>query len=158
MKTSSEPVFVDSSGRRRHRAKIAGAVVAVPALVYLVLLGSSVLGGPRLDTPLIPLPGEPRPQSEHRPKVRPTPTPTATEPRTTPTRPISTAKTTTVTDVTQPTDAPTRPPTVAPTSAPTTVPTAGPPTVAPTNPAATRTPSRGRPETPPGRTKSPQKP
>ncbi|WBQ06025.1 hypothetical protein [Kribbella sp. CA-293567] len=49
-----EPVFVDPTGRRSRTLRRAGVVVIAPTSAYLVLLVSSVLGGPTIDTPLLP--------------------------------------------------------------------------------------------------------
>ncbi|MFF4651787.1 hypothetical protein [Streptomyces sp. NPDC001380] len=50
------PVFVDASGRRRRRVSRLGRLLAVPAAAYVALLASTVLGGPTVDTPLLPAP------------------------------------------------------------------------------------------------------
>ncbi|MFJ9455244.1 hypothetical protein ACIRST_09205 [Kitasatospora sp. NPDC101447] len=55
------PVFVDASGRRQRRIRRLGAVLAVPAGGYLVLLGSTLLGGPTVNAPFLPLPQPPAP-------------------------------------------------------------------------------------------------
>jgi hypothetical protein len=51
------PVFVDSSGRRQRRVRRIGRLLAVPAAAYLALLLSSVLGGPTVSSPYLPLTG-----------------------------------------------------------------------------------------------------
>jgi hypothetical protein len=53
------PVFVDSTGRRHRTIRRAGAFLAIPAVGYVVLLVSSVLGGPTVNTPLVPPPPPP---------------------------------------------------------------------------------------------------
>ncbi|MET9854910.1 hypothetical protein ABZY57_18435, partial [Streptomyces sp. NPDC006450] len=50
------PVFVDSSGRRQRRVRRLGWLLVVPAVGYVVLLLSSLFGGPTLSSPLLPLP------------------------------------------------------------------------------------------------------
>ncbi|MDD9379675.1 hypothetical protein M8Z33_24060 [Streptomyces sp. ZAF1911] len=50
------PVFVDSSGRRQRRVRRLGWLLVVPAAGYIVLLLSSLFGGPTLSSPLLPLP------------------------------------------------------------------------------------------------------
>jgi hypothetical protein len=47
------PVFVDTTGRRAHRLRRWGLVVAVPAAAYLVAVASSLLGGPSLPSALL---------------------------------------------------------------------------------------------------------
>jgi hypothetical protein len=142
-------VFVDSSGRRRRRIRIVGAALAVPAVVYLVILVSSVLGGPAPDTQFIPLPGNDRAQSEQRPKVKPTPTESSTGPE----RPDESR---TPDPSSTPTTTPTQDPSVTPTPTKTTgSPTRTTPTPTQGSPA---TPGHGKPTVAPGRTKSPSKP
>ncbi|MFD0265286.1 hypothetical protein ACFVGY_01635 [Streptomyces sp. NPDC127106] len=48
------PVFVDSSGRRQLRVRRVGYVLVVPAAAYVVLLVSTLLGGPTIESPLLP--------------------------------------------------------------------------------------------------------
>ncbi|MGW3044817.1 hypothetical protein ACWC9T_33335 [Kitasatospora sp. NPDC001159] len=69
------PVFVDSSGRRQRRVRRLGLLLAVPAAGYLTLLVSTVLGGPTVSAPFLPLPQAPV-------AVAPAPTPvqSATDP------------------------------------------------------------------------------
>ncbi|WP_354641293.1 hypothetical protein [Kitasatospora camelliae] len=50
------PVFVDSSGRRQRRVRRLGRLLAVPAVGYLALVLSSLLGGPAIDAPFLPQP------------------------------------------------------------------------------------------------------
>ncbi|MEV0536544.1 hypothetical protein [Kitasatospora sp. NPDC050463] len=57
--TTAAPVFVDSSGRRQRRVRRLGLLLAVPAAGYLVLLASTVLGGPTVSAPFLPLPAPP---------------------------------------------------------------------------------------------------
>ncbi|MFF1909149.1 hypothetical protein [Kitasatospora sp. NPDC058218] len=52
-------MFVDSSGRRQRRVRRLGLLLAVPAAGYLVLLASTVLGGPTVSAPFLPLPAPP---------------------------------------------------------------------------------------------------
>jgi hypothetical protein len=53
------PVFVDGSGRRLRRLRVAGAIVVVPAVGYVGLLFSTLLGGPTIHSPFLPLPDQP---------------------------------------------------------------------------------------------------
>lgn len=149
MRSSSarEPVFVDSTGNRHRTIRRAGAVLAVPAVAYLVLLGSSLLGGPRMDTPLIPLPESARQQPAPRPRETNPPVQAVDTPKP--------EKTSTSPDPsTEPSSTPTPSPVV---STPTTAsPTAGSkPTKAPTATATPINPGHGKPTAPPGRTKTP---
>ncbi|MER7750772.1 hypothetical protein [Kitasatospora sp. NPDC097643] len=157
--TTTAPVFVDSSGRRQRRVRRLGVLLAVPAVGYLGLLASTVLGGPTVNAPFLPLPQPPA--------AAPTPAP-APEP----TDPAPTDLGTEGPDSVQP--APARPTTVvhhpaAPTTAarPTVAavpvglpsPAAPPPTATPTpggngngngGATSTQTPGHGRPTDPPG--------
>ncbi|WP_410789176.1 hypothetical protein [Kribbella sp. C-35] len=174
--SARRPVFLDSTGRRRRTIRRTGAFLAVPTVGYLVLMASSLLGGPRMDTPLIPLPEAAKPK--HRPTAPPaeiaieTPRPTNTS-GTPGDEPSSTAQTPSTTPTGGPTSSPTTvptsippvtpvpPPTVVPTTAPTTTTTTPPgrtnsPTTAPT-PTATAT-HGNKPTTPPGKTKTPTAP
>lgn len=81
------PVFVDSSGRRQRRVRRLGWLLVVPAAGYVVLVLSSLFGGPTLESPFLPAPrsadaapskapaAEPRRPS---PSVAPRRTPAAT--------------------------------------------------------------------------------
>jgi len=53
------PVFVDGSGRRLRRLRGAGVIVVVPAVGYVGLLISTLLGGPTIHSPFLPLPDQP---------------------------------------------------------------------------------------------------
>ncbi len=57
--STAAPVFVDSSGRRQRRVRRLGLLLAVPAAGYLCLLVSTVLGGPTVSAPFLPLPQPP---------------------------------------------------------------------------------------------------
>jgi hypothetical protein len=57
--TEQSPVFVDGSGRRLRRLRVAGAIVVVPAAGYVCLLFSTLLGGPTIHSPFLPLPAPP---------------------------------------------------------------------------------------------------
>ena len=174
-----DPVFVDSTGRRHRTIRRAGAFLAIPAGGYVVLLVSSLLGGPTVNTPLVPLPAAPQRLSDPRPVVTPTPASdgeSTTSPETvgpsektptqdptqlpTPTRvtPATTAPVTPVTTapVTPVTTAPVMPgqPTT-PTGIPTGTPTATPTGTSTGTPTPTSTPRHGKPTAPPGRTKKP---
>ncbi|WP_431959577.1 hypothetical protein [Actinacidiphila sp. bgisy160] len=50
------PVFVDASGRRQRRVRRLGLLLAVPAVAYVALLLSALLGGPGASSPYLPLP------------------------------------------------------------------------------------------------------
>ncbi|MCX5013107.1 hypothetical protein OG765_19245 [Streptomyces sp. NBC_00555] len=50
------PVFVDSSGRRQRRVRRLGWLLVVPAAAYVVLVLSSLSGGPTLRSPFLPAP------------------------------------------------------------------------------------------------------
>jgi hypothetical protein len=67
---SPSPVFVDSSGRRQRRVRRLGRLLVVPAAVYVALLVSTLLGGPTVDSPLLPLPASPAARS-HAPGTPP---------------------------------------------------------------------------------------
>jgi len=66
------PVFVDVSGRRRRRLRLAGAVGVLPAVLYVFLLVSTVLGGPTVTSPFLPLPPAPPPAAAGSPTLAPT--------------------------------------------------------------------------------------
>ncbi|KJS59869.1 hypothetical protein VM95_24795, partial [Streptomyces rubellomurinus] len=70
------PVFVDESGRRQRRMRRLGAVAAVPAGGYLVLLASTLLGGPTVNAPFLPLP-QPAAPSAPAPAAAPSDAPSA---------------------------------------------------------------------------------
>ncbi|GAA1589582.1 hypothetical protein GCM10009789_49030 [Kribbella sancticallisti] len=156
-----KPVFVDSSGHRHRAIRRLGVLLAVPVVGYVVLLVSSVVGGPRVDTPLIPLPEAGKQQPA---RVTPAPgkggqTPKPSEPSRTPEsslRPVAEVQSTpTPGESATPSTKPTTP---TPSDTPTGTPT---PTSTPsqsTTPTGTPTPGHGKPSTPPGRTKSPSKP
>ncbi|MEU4193233.1 hypothetical protein AB0E69_15155 [Kribbella sp. NPDC026611] len=163
------PVFLDSTGRRRRMFRRTGVVLAVPAVGYVLLTASSLFGGPRLDTPLIPLPEA----ANHQPRPRTTPEPAVAQ---------TVESTETPAGRTEPTDGPTQDPssTDSPTSSsptpvttttttgtpmPTTVPstpvvptTAVPSQPPTTTPAPTTTTHGNKPSIPPGHTKTPGKP
>ena len=168
------PVFVDSTGRRHRSIRRFGALLAVPVVGYVVLLGSSLLGGPRVETPLIPLPEAAKQQTGPGPRVPPAQSEATESPRPQETSGSEpTADPSTTGDPVEPTDQPTTAasrPGVIPSNAgsPTPTPTATatlpkPPTSTPTpTPTLTPTPTvdppgHGKP-TPPGQTKTPSKP
>jgi hypothetical protein len=140
-----------------------GAVLAVPAVGYLILMASSLLGGPRLDTPLIPE-AITKPAARPHPTPGKTPAPLAHEPTAgssdpaDPTPTNGATPTPTVVSVT-----PTTTPAVTPTG-PTVVPTAGTTGVPASRPSGTptSTPTSGnngkKPTVPPGHTKTPPRP
>ncbi|MBW8486600.1 hypothetical protein [Actinomadura parmotrematis] len=53
------PVFVDATGRRRRRLRLAGAVLGLACCGYAAMLGVSLAGGPVSPRVLLPLPGVP---------------------------------------------------------------------------------------------------
>ncbi|WP_152648282.1 hypothetical protein [Streptacidiphilus anmyonensis] len=53
------PVFVDASGRRQRRVRRVGRILVVPAVAYVGLLVSTLLGGPTVNSPYLPLPAGP---------------------------------------------------------------------------------------------------
>jgi hypothetical protein len=53
------PVFVDASGRRQRRVRRIGWVLVVPAVAYVGMLASTLLGGPTVNSPFLPLPPGP---------------------------------------------------------------------------------------------------
>ncbi|WP_344295920.1 hypothetical protein [Agromyces neolithicus] len=50
------PVFVDPSGRRRHRVRLISGLALGAIAVYLGLVATAFLGGPAVVTPLLPKP------------------------------------------------------------------------------------------------------
>lgn len=56
------PVFVDASGRRQRRVRRIGRILVVPAVAYVGLLASTLLGGPTINSPWLPLPAGPHAQ------------------------------------------------------------------------------------------------
>jgi len=168
--SARRPVFLDATGQRRRTLRRAGAFLAVPIVGYLILMSSSLLGGPSLDTPLIPQP-DAATKSKHLPQITPppaaikadgsTPTPDQTEPSDDPSSEPSDTPSSAV-----PTVAPTTPgvvPTAPTTTAPSGSPTA-PPGKQTTTPTTTRAPTPAtthngnKPTTPPGHTKTPGQP
>ncbi|MFJ9709660.1 hypothetical protein [Streptomyces sp. NPDC101234] len=55
----ARPVFVDASGRRQRRVRSAARLLVIPAACYVALLISTVLGGPTISAPFVPLPDTP---------------------------------------------------------------------------------------------------
>lgn len=58
------PVFVDTSGRRQRRVRRLGLLLAVPAVAYIAVLVSALLGGPGASSAYLPLPDS----AEHHPR------------------------------------------------------------------------------------------
>ncbi|HEU4948455.1 MAG TPA: hypothetical protein VFT31_14995 [Kribbella sp.] len=77
-----EPVFFDSSGGRGRKFRRIAVLIATPTTAYLVIVVNSLLGGPRIDAPLIPLPGTGEPRAV-RPVADPRPMSTRVHERTT---------------------------------------------------------------------------
>ncbi|MEV5969466.1 hypothetical protein [Streptomyces sp. NPDC051921] len=50
----ASPVFVDTSGRRQRRVRRWGYLLLVPAVGYVALLISALLGGPTVQAPFLP--------------------------------------------------------------------------------------------------------
>jgi hypothetical protein len=59
----ARPVFVDASGRRQRRVRRVGRFLVVPAVGYVALLVSTLLGGPTVNSPYLPLPVAPPSQA-----------------------------------------------------------------------------------------------
>ncbi|RAG81170.1 hypothetical protein DN069_34295 [Streptacidiphilus pinicola] len=59
------PVFVDASGRRQRNVRRAGRILVVPAVAYVGLLVSTLLGGPTISIPGLPLPAGPHTAQGH---------------------------------------------------------------------------------------------
>nr|BFD89607.1 hypothetical protein KitaXyl93_09670 [Kitasatospora sp. Xyl93] len=77
------PVFVDASGRRQRRIRRLGVALAVPAGGYLVLLASTLLGGPTVSAPFLPIPQPAAPSAPARaatPSAAPSAAPEAAAP------------------------------------------------------------------------------
>lgn len=72
------PVFVDGSGRRLRRLQVAGALVVVPAVGYISLLFSTLLGGPTIHSPFLPLPAPPPAATVLSGPLQPVPTSSST--------------------------------------------------------------------------------
>lgn len=152
-KPPAPAVFVDPTGRRRRFARRAAVVFAVPATGYVCLLVSTMVGGPSLDTPFIPLPDAVRPESRQH----------QVDERTVPDGPSGTigpgAATTTPSGTPGESPSPTVP---TPTQPPTTIQGSPQPTVTPTplpstpgRPTTLPTQAPSTPGAKPGRTNSP---
>lgn len=50
----ASPVFVDASGRRQRRVRRLGRLLVIPAAAYVVLLFSTLMGGPTVQSPFLP--------------------------------------------------------------------------------------------------------
>ncbi|MGV4987101.1 hypothetical protein ACVB8X_22870 [Streptomyces sp. NRAIS4] len=57
----ARPVFVDSSGRRQRRVRRAARLLVLPAVGYVALLTSALLGGPAISSPFVPQAGPTHP-------------------------------------------------------------------------------------------------
>lgn len=64
------PVFVDTSGRRQRRVRRWGYLLVVPAVGYVALLVSALLGGPTVQAPFLPAA---RPPQTEAPSATPSP-------------------------------------------------------------------------------------
>jgi len=69
---AAKPVFVDTSGRRMRRARIAGTAAVGASLAYLALVGAVLRSGPDVMGPLMPTTPEPG-AAAATPAPRPTP-------------------------------------------------------------------------------------
>ncbi|HEY3001506.1 MAG TPA: hypothetical protein VGJ44_04085 [Kribbellaceae bacterium] len=138
-----QAIFVDPTGRRRRIARRGAVVIAALAVGYLGLLVSTVLGGPSVHTPLIPVPKAARPESKPQPTVTPSEVANSPQPTATP----MPSGSQTLTPSASPTPARTQPPVATVTPSPT--PTTGKPTTPPGSPTTHGT------TTGPGRTNSP---
>ncbi len=135
-------MFVDPTGRRRRFARRATVLLVLPVAGYVALLASTLLGGPTVHSPFLPVPDAVRPPGKAQPRVNPveqasTDSTVAATPRPTP-----------------PTTSPTlgEPGTGTPAAVPTSAPVGAPTSV----PASTATATRGnQPSAPPGQTAKP---
>ncbi|MGW5255268.1 hypothetical protein ACWERW_19975 [Streptomyces sp. NPDC004012] len=78
-----KPIFVDASGGRRRRLRIMVAALVTPAVAYVALLASTLLGGPTLPAllphpmlshPKRPTPGAVAAHAHETPRARTSPT------------------------------------------------------------------------------------
>ncbi|MGW1764423.1 hypothetical protein ACWCQL_10135 [Streptomyces sp. NPDC002073] len=76
----ASPVFVDASGRRPRTVRRIGRLLVVPAAAYLVVLVSTLLGGPTLDVPFLPLPPPLKALKAAEPAADPTDRPSSPDP------------------------------------------------------------------------------
>ncbi|WP_199881381.1 hypothetical protein [Streptomyces sp. CB03911] len=70
------PVFVDASGRRQRQVRRFGRLLVVPAVGYVILLVSTLLGGPTVQSPFLPSAQAPRPSVSSPPAAPEAPSPT----------------------------------------------------------------------------------
>ncbi|MDQ0312475.1 cytoskeletal protein RodZ [Kitasatospora herbaricolor] len=70
------PVFVDASGRRQRQVRRFGRLLVVPAVGYVILLVSTLLGGPTVQSPFLPSAQAPRPSVSGPPTTPEAPSPT----------------------------------------------------------------------------------
>ncbi|PKV83199.1 hypothetical protein BX283_0696 [Streptomyces sp. TLI_146] len=81
---SGQPVFVDASGRRQRHVFRAAGLLMIPAVGYVALLTSTILGGPTINSPIFPKGAQAHPAA---PSATAPGSPTATAPTSkTPTR------------------------------------------------------------------------
>ncbi|KOY56124.1 hypothetical protein [Streptomyces sp. XY332] len=71
----ASPVFVDSSGRRQRRVRRMGRLLVIPAAAYVVLLISTVMGGPTVRSPFLPSAQAPQSPKAKDPAAGSTPSP-----------------------------------------------------------------------------------
>jgi hypothetical protein len=62
---AARPVFVDASGRRQRRVRRTARLLVIPAVGYVALLISTMLGGPTISSPFVPLPDTTHPATSH---------------------------------------------------------------------------------------------
>lgn len=87
--TAEAPVFVDGSGRRQRHVRRWGYLLVIPAAAYVILLLSTLMGGPTFRSPFLPsaqapqtpAPGEPAKGATAAPSPRRT---AGADPRATP--------------------------------------------------------------------------
>ncbi|WP_344781303.1 hypothetical protein [Microbacterium kribbense] len=148
------PVFLDTTGRRLRRVRVAAGAVVAAALCYAVLLVSAMVGGPTIDAPLLP-----QPPSAAGTATTPAPQPSATHPH--PAAPKS--RTPASPPATTPATPPAAPQIVSATTAPSATPEPAPATVASPAPSATPAPgstpgTSGKSAAAPGQTRRPTPP
>ncbi len=137
-------MFVDRSGRRLRRARIAGVVVLGGIVVYVVLVMAAFLSGPRIGVPVLPFaPPEARSQPQVPAVLAPPASQAPASPGPSPSRPPEQAVTSPAVPAAPSTAAPAASVAPAPVPAPT-------PSAAPTAP--------GKSSTAPGQSKKPPHP
>ncbi|GLV94393.1 hypothetical protein Slala04_58470 [Streptomyces lavendulae subsp. lavendulae] len=113
------PVFVDSSGRRQRRVRRWGRLLVIPAAAYVILLLSTLMGGPTFPSPFLPSAQAPQPPAPGEPAKAATagPSPRRTaggSPRATPAATPGSSTPVTGPAPTKATDGPVNPPQASP--------------------------------------------